>query len=287
MKSLFTSKTLIIVLLALSLIASSGIVMNWSRVAPVVSSWITSSPQPTQPTVTNPPYRPSLTIVYLVDTPPNYPIETAIQADKAVADAVDSLVTANQGGVHLIAGYIDSTSFEHYALTIKVPAVSATPVPPVCPTFSDPYKQAQAKKVCKKQFPIWQKAYDAWQKNFASVKAHVHQETQGLRNLKPRFDNTGSSTWGGLFSAARDFQGVSGNKILLIASALIQNRDDPIPSGFTLSSVRVSVIFHNCITSASACAANEAKWRQIFKRYGARSVSFSSVQDSQVQHLSL
>jgi len=287
MKTVFTRKTLVFVLLAVCLIASSGIVINWSKVGPIINGWITPSPQPTPPTVTNPPYRPLLDIVYFVDGPPNYPTETAIQADTAVADAVDNLVTANQGGVRLFVGYIDSSSFEHYALTITVPAVSAAPTPPVCQTFSDPYKQAQARKECKKQFPLWQKAYDAWQKNFTSVKASVHQETDGLRKLKPRFDNTGSSIWGGLFTAARDFQGVAGNKVLLIASTLIQNQNDPVPTGFTLSHVIVEIIFHNCITSASDCAANDANWRQIFKRYGASKVSFSSVQESQVQPVSL
>lgn len=271
---------------ALILVLGAVLVIFRSQIGPIIQSGLTKAPQPTPPVVVNPPYRPLETVAYCVDGPPNYQPAIATQANIAVASAVDSLVTANQGGVHLIVTYIDSSSFEHNALIITVPAVSAAPTPPPYPNLSDPYKQAQALKAYKKELPVWQAAYDAWQKNLARVQSHVRQETDGLRKLKPRFDNTGSSVWGCLFTAARNFQGVTGKKVLLIASTLIQNTDDPVPNGFTLSGVTVEIIFHNCITTASACAGNDANWRGIFKRYGATSVSFSTVQQSETSSVS-
>jgi hypothetical protein len=286
-KSLITRKTMVIVLLVVTFIASSGIALNWSKVAPMVSGLITSSPQPTPSPVTTTPYRPLVTIHYCKDGEPFYANAIAKQADNAVANAVDGLVTGNSGGVHVFASFIDSSSFGKTALTFNIPAVSAAPVPPAYPNLSDPYKQASALKAYKKELPKWQAAYDAWKKNFAMVQADAHQKTDMLRNLKPApFDNSGSSIWGCLDTAWLNFQGVSGKKVLVIASDMVQNVTDPLPTGFTLSGVRVEVIFHVCIGSASACAANDAKWKQIFKQYGASKVTFTSVQESQVQPLS-
>jgi len=244
-------------------------------------------PTSTPPIVINLPYRPLVNIHYCKDGEPFYANAIAKQADNAVASAVDGLVTANQGGVDVFASYIDSSSFGKTALTIKIPAVSAAPLPPAYPNLSDPYRQASAMKAYKKQLPLWQASFNAWRKNFAQVQADAHQKTDGLRNLKPApFDNSGSSIWGCLDTAWLNFQGVRGKKVLLIASEMVQNVTDPLPTGFTLSSVTVEIIFHTCITTAAACAANDANWRQIFKRYGANRVTFTSVQESQVQPLS-
>ncbi|HVB23831.1 MAG TPA: hypothetical protein VNG51_17980 [Ktedonobacteraceae bacterium] len=245
-------------------------------------------PQPAPPlVVSNPPYRPLIVGQFCIDGPSWYPASIARQAQVSVADSIDSLVTANSGGVHLFVSYIDSRSFQHQALTLNVPPVPAAPLPPVKPQLSDAYKQAAALTQYKKDYAAWQGTYGLWQKGLAITQSQVEQQTDALRSLPAHVDNTGASTWGCLFTASQNFQGVNGKKVLLIASPLMQNTNDLVPTGFTLAGTQVEVIFHNCVTSASVCAQNDANWRRTFMHYGALSVSFSSVQESQVQKVTL
>jgi hypothetical protein len=224
---------------------------------------------------------------FCLDGPYYYSASNVKLAENAVADKIDSMVVANSGGVNLFVSYIDSSSFQHTALTIKVPAIAAAPLPPPVPHLSDPYKQAAAMDKYKKDYGAWQKNYASWQNQVAIIRSQVKQETDVLRSLPPHVDTTGSSVWGCLDTASLNFEGVSGKKVLLIASALMQNQHDQVPPGFTLAGVSVEVVFHNCITFASVCAQNDANWKHIFKQYGASSVSFASVQESQVSPIRL
>lgn len=280
------NKTLALALALCIIVASLGVVFH-QPIIQLVTTGLAKAPTSTAMNVTNPPYRPLETVQYEIDGPPNYPTAIAIQSNIAVANAVDALVTANQGGAHVFVSYIDSRSFEHNALTITVPAIAAVPLLPSKPTSTDPFKQATLTKQYNKDYVAWQAVYAAWLKHLANVKAAVHVQTNSLRTLKPRFDNNGSSIWGGLDTASLNFQGVSGKKVLLLASTMIDNQAQPIPIGFSLKAVAAAIIYHNCLSSASACAANDSYWKQTMLHFGASSVVFSTVQQSQAYPLSL
>jgi hypothetical protein len=149
---------------------------------------------------------------------------------------------------------------------------------------SNPYANASAQS-------DYQKAYDAWQaqlktqhKKLAALRAQVKTWTDKLRMLPNPYDNTGADPWGCLDSAAMHFTNVAGEKILLIASPLVSTTTAQRLDTLTLSGARVNVIWHACIPAiAAVCATNDARWKQLFLSYGAKTVTFFDVAQSEVE----
>jgi hypothetical protein len=209
------------------------------------------------------------------------------EAESAVADKVDSLVTANQAGANIFVSLITHDSLPTNMLAFSVPPVVAFSTLPVAPVYGDdPYKNAQLKRDYNKAVASYGKTIQQEQNNLTTIRSQVKQNTDKLRNLAPVYDNQGSDTWGCLYNASQDLMHTTtGVKYLVIASALINNTTLQETNNLTLYGAAVRFIWRSC-RIASVCQQENASWKQTLLHAGASSVDFYSVAYSEATHVS-
>jgi hypothetical protein len=218
-----------------------------------------------------------------LDTPPLFPARFGYEAATALGDRVDSAVNVNFGGLLVYVSYITHDSYQNSALQFAVSSFGADPAPPTPPKKGDdPYANAQAQGVYQQAYARWQEALMSHHHQLAALRDQVKKWTNALRSLPIPYDQTGSDQFGCLQTASQHFQGVTGEKILLIASPLINNTMLQASNVISLSGARVLVIWHTC-TIASVCQTNDATWKHLLLQDGAKSVAFYDVPQSEVE----
>lgn len=229
------------------------------------------------------PLQPYHVVQVCLDTPPLFSARFFREAAIAIADRVDASVTVNQFGLAVYVTLITHNSFQNDAFQFSVPAFPADPASPPPPTLGDdPYANAQSQSDYQKAFAAWQEALISQHHKLALLRAQVKKWTDTLRSLPAPFDNTGADIYGCLQDASLHFQGVTGKKILLIASPLINNTLLQASPNISLSNASVRVIWHTC-TIASTCQANNAYWLHMFVKFGSKDVTFFDPAQSAVE----
>lgn len=275
MKSLFRKSGFNSALLSYILL----VVLSGCGIIPQIGSH--SPKQIEQPIIT--PYQPVRIVQLCLDTPPLYPARLMHEAAMAVADSIDSAVTVNFGGLLVFVTYISHDSYQNAAIQFSVPAFPADPVSPPPPKQGDdPYANAQSQSEYQKAVAAWQAQLTAQHRKLAALRAQVKQWTNTLRALPAPFDNSGADVWGCLQDASQHFQGLAGEKNLLIASPLINNTLLQASQNISLAGASVRVIWHTCWI-ASTCQANNAYWRHIFLQFGAKDVTMYDPAQSAVE----
>ena len=231
------------------------------------------------------PYLPFRIVQLCLDTPPLYPARYVREVTLAIADSIDSAVTVNQGGLLVFVSYISHDSYQNSAIQFLVPTFPADPVSPSPPKLGDdPYANAQLQSEYQKAFAAWQGALISQHHKLAELRAKVKKWTHTLRSLPAPFDNTGADVYGCLQDASQHFKGVTGEKFFLIASALVNNTLLQASRNISLAGSTIKIIWHTCMPEvASTCQANDDNWRHILLNFGARSVTFFDVAQSEVE----
>jgi len=230
-------------------------------------------------------FQPFRSVQLCVDSPPLYPARFAREAAAALADRIDSAVNVNFGGLVVYVSYITSDSFQNAAMQFSIPAFPADPAAPQQPKLgNDPYQNADMQLAYQKAFARWQEALISQHHKLALLRAQVKQWTDKLRSLHVPYDPTGADPWGCLDDASQHFQGVTGEKYLLIASPLLSTTTLQKRDNISLAGVTVKIVWHPCVPKvASTCLANDAAWKHRLLHFGARSVTFEDVPQSQVE----
>jgi hypothetical protein len=219
------------------------------------------------------PYQPFRVLETCLDTPPIFAAHYFHEAATAIANKIDTAVTVNQGGMVVYVTLITHDSFQNNAFQFSVPAFPADPAPPVKAAQGDnPYDNATAQQDYQNAFASWQVALVTQHQKLAGLRSQVKQETDKMRSEGAPYDNTGADVFGCLDTASQHFQGVTGEKFLLIASPLINNTLLQAAT-ISLAGVSVRVIWHTC-TIASICQSNDANWKKRFLQFGAKDVQF-------------
>lgn len=220
-----------------------------------------------------------------LDTPPLMPARFAREAAAALAGRIDSAVTVNFGGLLVFVSYITSQSFQNSATQFSVPGFPADPPAPAKPKLGDdPYANAQSQSDYQKAFAAWQAQLLIQHKKLAVLRNQVKGYTDKLRALVPPYDDKGSDQFGCLQNTSQDFSGVSGNKYLLIASPLVSTTRLEVSSNVSLAGAAAKIIWHKCVPEiASVCQANDAAFKHLLTQYGAKSVTYYDVPQSEVE----
>ena len=231
------------------------------------------------------PYQPFRIVQFCLDTPPLYPARLMHEAAVTIADSIDAAVRVNFGGLLVFVSYISHDSFQNDVLQFSVPAFPGDPAPPAQPKpGSDPYQNADMQQTYQNAFAAWQEALTAWHHKLAELRAQVKQWTDKIRLLPAPFDNTGADVYGCLQDASQHFQGVTGEKNLLIASPLVNNTMLQASQNISLAQSTVKIIWHTCVPEvASSCQANDTNWLHVFLKYGAKDVVFYDPAQSAVE----
>jgi len=238
------------------------------------------------------PFQPYRVVHLCIDTPPLFSAHYFREAASAVADAVDASVMPNQGGLTVFVSLIEHDSLQTNVVSISVPALPADPQQPALQALPDPAKYQnpydladagdKVKKANAQLIAAWQAHLKSNHQQLATIRAAVKQETNKLRVLPAPFDSTGADVWGCLQNASQHFQGVTGEKFLLIASPLINNTLLQASNNIFLSGESVRVVWHTCQVAA-ACQANDTNWKHMFLQYGAKDVRFYDPVQSEVE----
>jgi hypothetical protein len=236
------------------------------------------------PTITNPVYRPSIALNIEIDTPPLYGLGHTVAL--AVANKIDAMATRiNSGGLLIFVCLISSHSFEDCPVNFKTPAILSFVLPPSVPHCgSDPYACSQLKQAYQKALASWQVIHASQLNNVAQVRAWVHTQTDKIRSLTFRYDDTGSDIFGALATASQNLQGVKAAKYLLLASDLVSTTTRQDVGQFSLSGVQVEAIFRTC-TDNKTCQQYTAYWLSVARSAGA--LSFHTYSPAQSQALGL
>jgi len=231
------------------------------------------------------PFQPFRVVQLCLDTPPLYPARLAREAAATVADRIDAAVTVNQAGLQVFVSYITSDSFQNAAFQFSVPAFPADPTPPPPPKVGDdPYQNAEMQQVYQQAFAAWQGQLIIRHHQLALLRAQIKQWTDRLRSLPVPYDNAGADPWGCLDDASVHFQGVTGEKYLLIASPLVSTTTVQKRDNLSLAQATVKIIWHTCVPAiAQTCQAHDATWKHLLLQYGAKTVTFFDVAQSRVE----
>jgi hypothetical protein len=232
-------------------------------------------------------HQPFRVVQFCLDSKPFMPDTYFTAAKNAVADRINQAVTVNQDGLNVYVSLITHDSFQHDVLAFQVPGFPADPPAPPHPAPKvNPYANASAQSDYRKAYDAWQANLIAQHQKLAALRAQVKTWSDKLRLLPNPYDNTGADPWGCLDSAATHFTNVAGEKYLLIASPLVSTTTLQRIDTLSLSGARVRVIWHACIPAvASVCETNDARWKQLFLSYGAQTVTFFDVAQSEVEKL--
>ncbi len=230
-------------------------------------------------------HQPLRVVQLCLDTAPFMPDTYFSAAANTVADRINQAITVNREKLDIYIGLITHDSFENDVLAFSVPGFPADPpAPPPPAQLDNPYANASAQSDYQKSYDAWQATLITQHTKLAALRAHVKTWTDKLRRLVNPYDNTGADPWGCLDSAATHFTHVAGEKILLIASPLVSTTTVQRIAPLSLSGARVNVIWHACIPAvASVCATNDATWHQLLLSFGARTVTFFDVAQSEVE----
>jgi hypothetical protein len=231
------------------------------------------------------PYQPYRVEQYCINTPPIFPAQLFHAAANALSERVQSLINPNSGGLALYVNLIRHNSIQGTVLSYKVPGFPADPLPPPQPAQTDnPYTNAAWQQAYQKAFAAWQAQLLSQHQQLAALRAQVKQWTDTLRSLNPRqfYDPIADDLYGCLDDASQHFQGVTGDKFLLIASPLINNTLVNASMSINLSGVHLVVVYRTCDVAA-VCAASDAYWTKMFQQYGATSVKVLDVAQSDIE----
>jgi hypothetical protein len=233
------------------------------------------------------PYQPFRIVQVCLDTPPLYPESLFRTAANAIADRIDSAITANFGGMEVYITLITHDSYPEDVLQFSIPAFPADPLKPQPDSpkpqaTPNPYEQAELDSSYTKKLASWQQELTSQHLKLAEIREQVkQQDTNKLRSLPDPYDDKGADQFGCLQNAALHFQR-PGEKYLLIASALINNTDLQKSAHINLSGAVVHVIWRPCQVAA-VCQASDEYWKQTYLSYGARTVSFYDPATSNIE----
>ncbi len=238
-------------------------------ITPIVSSW-----------------QPSRLVSVLIDTPPYFEASYFKAVESEVAQRTLDLTTVNQGGLTVFVSFLGHDSLHTKVYSITVPPIPGDPQQPTLQplpssaNYQSPYDYADAvdkvKKANQGLIDTWQGKLRSNHVLLARVRAEVKIETDALQAQPVIFDNSGADIYGGLFIASQDFQRSKVVRTLVIASPLINNITMNASSNISLAGVStVNVIYHSCETmAASVCFANDTRWKQTLRTFGAKVVNF-------------
>jgi hypothetical protein len=239
----------------------------------------TETPLPVLPITV--PAQPFRLISVCLDTPPLFPETYFRKAAGAVADRIDSSVTVNSAGAVVYVSRISSNSFQDDALTIRIPAVPPDPLMPQRPQGNGDYGDADKARAYQGELATWQQQLVANHRALAQLRHSITQQTNKLRALPDPYDNAGADQYGCLADASAHLQQMPGERILVIASAMVNTTFLQKTDRLNLSGVTVEVVWRTC-QIASECQAGNDAWGRLFRRLGARRVSFSDPAQSEV-----
>ena len=239
---------------------------------------------PSSPTITNPQYRPLFAMDVEIDTPPLYNLGHRVAL--AVADKIDAMATRiNSGGMLIFVCLISSHSFEDCPVNFTTPAIPSFATPPPAPHCgNDPYACSQLKQAYQKALASWQVIHAHQLNNVVQVRTWVRTQTDTIRSLPFRYDDTGSDILGGLATAAQNLQGMKAAKYLLLASDLVSTTTLQNVGQFSLSGIQVEAIFRTC-TDNKSCQQSNSYWLSVVRNAGA--LSFHTYSPAQSQALGL
>ena len=226
------------------------------------------------------PARPFLIAEVCLDTPPLFPTIYFRKAAGAVADRIDEAVTVNTAGMAIYVDRISSDSFQDNALAFRVPAVPSDPPMPQHPKSAGDYGDAAKDQAYQDALARWQQQLVTNHRLLTKVRQVVARQTNRLRTLADLYDARGADLFGCLADASSHLQQMTGEKFLVIASALLNNTLLQ-KATLNLTGVSVEVVWRTCHI-ASACQANDAAWERLFRQSGARSVSIRDPEQSEV-----
>ena len=226
------------------------------------------------------PARPFQVVEVCLDTPPLFPATYFRAAAGAVADRIDESVTVNTAGMAIYVERISSDSFQDNALAFRVPAVPPDPPMPRHPVADGGYGDAAKEQAYQDALARWQEQLVANHRLLAEARRVVARQTNRLRILADPYDARGADVFGCLADASSHLQQMTGEKVLVIASAMVNNtlRQKAV---LNLAGVTVEVVWRTC-QIASVCQSEDAAWERLFRQAGARSVSIRDPEQSEV-----
>lgn len=262
----------------------SGLLLVGCSLGPTrLNTPASAAPDPpgTQPIVA--PYRRQMTLEECDDSTGSYPKAYALQANRLMADWLDQAARPNQGGVVAYINLINSQSFrpESTVMTIEVPPLPPDPSAPTLqpmptPTgdpFTDPQRRATVQATNAARLRAYQQQLAQARARLDRVRQQVRTETDALRALDPVTDTISTSIWGCLATASARFQGVAGDKWLILASDMQNNTFADFTSGLSLRGVHVAVVDYYA-TTAPESAATIHFWTAVFHAASAADVHF-------------
>jgi hypothetical protein len=227
------------------------------------------------------PAQPFRLLSVCLDTPPLFPEVFFRRAAAAVADRIDSSATVNSAGGIVYVSRISSNSFQDDALTIRIPAVPPDPVMPRRPQSNGDYEDADKARAYQGALATWQQQLVASHRLLGQVRHSIRQQTDKLRALPDPYDKAGADQYGCLADASTHLQQMPGERILVIVSAMVNTTFLQRTDRLNLSGVTVEVVWRTC-QIASACQASNDAWGRLYRKWGARRVSFSDPAQSDV-----
>ncbi len=233
-----------------------------------ILSWLSSgsgNPQGNIPTPTATlPFHPEY-VEFRPDTPPFFTF--GHQAALKMAALLDASVQFGSNGIVFHCSYISSRSYFDQCASFVIQAVSPLPASPPPPHYTgDAFKDAKLRSDYQKALASWGNAVKVVQAQLDMIRARAHQEIAQLAAMKFPFDDKASDPASGISLASVHFQGVSGKKVLILASTMIQNVPLQNAGTINLQGVDVKLIYYDCILpTAAACQANLAFWDHFLK----------------------
>lgn len=238
------------------------------------------------------PHRVHATVVYCRDVTASYPDAYAHQADRLVADSLDTATSLDQDGVTAYVNLITVNSYqpESTVLTMSVPPLPAAPDPPQLtptplPSSSDPFaygqRKAQVQAANTQAQHDYQEALKQLSAQLNDAQTHVRAQTEQLRSLRVTDTAQRTDILGCIDRASERFQGEQGIKLLVFASDMVGNtQENALPTPAPLPGVEVEVIYYYAL-NARAAAQCVAQWNTAFAKAGASQVRWYDTARSQ------
>jgi hypothetical protein len=247
----------------------------------VSSCTIKQSPIPLTEQPILAPYQPFRIVQVCLDTPPLYPENLFYDAVNAIADRIESSVTVNFGGIEVYVTLITHNSYQYDVLQFSIPAFPADPPKPQLVQSPNVFSNANANSTYQHELASWQLKLLSQHHQLAELRKLVKHYTDKLRSLPDPYDDKGADLWGCLQDTTLHFQ-QTGEKYLLIASALVNNTDLQKSAYINLSGASVRGIWRICQV-ATTCQTSNAYWTHVFLKDGAKAVSFYDPASSDIE----
>jgi hypothetical protein len=211
---------------------------------------------------------PTTTVVDLNDITGSVPTVFFRSALDLMAAAVTASVAQGQGRLTVYVRAIAHDSFDQSAAlaTVTVPAVSRlAPPPPPCNPYdsSCPAARSRAIVAAKRALAV----------RLAAAEAAAASAERTIEQLSPAMDETYTDVVGGIAKGAQLLSGVTGRRILVIASDLIQQGPTGGIPALNLNGV-VVLLMQSCHTgeTAASCEYLWSMWRAALLQAGASRV---------------